>query len=98
VFGNAQLAMDKPVNRNYEKVESAAKEVKNGLNRVPGVKVLIPDSKEVKGIPIDFSKRYGAAVDGTFFRRLMDQTDDRLKRPFIFTPAGINVVSGKEEK
>lgn len=98
VFGNAQLAMDKPVNRNYEKVESAAKEVKNGLNRVPGVKVLIPDSKEVKGIPIDFSKRYGAAVDGTFFRRLMDKTDDRLKRPFIFTPAGINIVSGKEEK
>ena len=98
VFGNAKLAIDKPVNRNYEKVESAAKEVKNGLNRVPGVKVLIPDSKEVNGIPIDFSKRYGAAVDGTFFRRLMDQTDDRLKRPFIFTPAGINVVSGKEER
>lgn len=98
VFGNAKLAMDKPVNRNYEKVESVSKEVKNGLNRVPGVKVLIPDSKEVKGIPIDFSKRYSAAVDGTFFRRLMDQTDDRLKRPFIFTPAGINVVSGKEEK
>lgn len=98
VFGNAKLAMDKPVNRNYEKVESTLNKVEGKLNRVPGVKVVIPEPKDVKGIPTDFSKRYKSAVDGTLFRRMLDETDDRLKRPLIFAPAGISVVSGKEDK